>query len=333
MTYDFSRDNLIPLTELADSLGIKPKKKPFDVDRYLPVELIPVRSLYVDKKYQRLIHKAMIKNAGEFDPVLCRPIAVFKRPDGKYTISDGQHTSVIGYLYTDNGGELLIPCQVQLHVEDSDLKDCVSKEAQFFEDINKNRTNVTQVERLRCGIAYEDKDALEIEQNLISMGVSVEGIGADSGLPVKGYSKVLEAHKVGLKYAKKAIYKYNELNEDPTLPLWKNGVNLSGALIGGLARVYSLIDTLGGGGKSYVVKIYMDERLKKFKPDQLTKDTAGQKQSHLIALKIINRINALIDEDVLTKQDGTILKHTISTGDLKNAGIVDPTAEPPKSDD
>lgn len=333
MTYDSTRDNLIPLSQLADNLGIKPKKKPFDVNRYLPVELIPVRLLYVDKKYQRLIHKAMIKNAGEFDPVLCRPIAVFKRPDGKYTISDGQHTSVIGYLYTDNAGELLIPCQIQSHKKDADIKDCVSKEAQFFEDINKNRTNVTAVERLRCGIAYEDKDSLEIEDNLISMGVSVEGIGADSGLPIKGYSKVLEAHKVGLKYAKKAIYKYNELNEDPTLPLWKNGVNLSGALISGLTRVYSLIDTLGSGEKSYVVKTYMDERLKKFKPDQLTKDTAGQKQSHLIALKIINRINALIDEDVLTKQDGSILKHTISSGDLKNAGIVDPSITEQQKDD
>lgn len=333
MTYDSSKDNLIPLTELADSLGIKSKKKPFDVDRYLPVELIPVRSLHVDKKYQRLIHKAMIKNAGEFDPVLCRPIAVFKRPDGKYTISDGQHTSVIGYLYTKNAGELLIPCQVQSHDEDSDLKVCVSKEAQFFEDINKNRTNVTQVERLRCGIAYEDDESLKIEQNLISMGVSVEGIGADFGLPVKGYSKVIEAHKVGLNYAKKAIRKYNELNEDPTLPSWKNGVDLSGALISGLTRVYSLIESLGNGEKSYVVKTYMDERLKKFSPDKLTKDTAGQKQSHLIALKIVNRINSLIDEDILTKQDGTILKHTISPGDLKNAGIVDPTAEPPKSDD
>ena len=333
MTYDSSKDNLIPLTELADSLGIKSKKKPFDVDRYLPVELIPVRSLHVDKKYQRLIHKAMIKNAREFDPVLCRPIAVFKRPDGKYTISDGQHTSVIGYLYTKNAGELLIPCQVQSHDEDSDLKVCVSKEAQFFEDINKNRTNVTQVERLRCGIAYEDKDALETEQKLISMGVSIDGIGADCGLPVKGYSKILEAHKVGLEYAKKAIHKYNKLNEDPTLPSWKNGVDLSGALISGLTRVYNLIESLGNGEKSYVVKTYMDERLKKFSPDKLTKDTAGQKQSHLIALKIVNRINSLIDEDVLTKQDGTILKHTISPGDLKNAGIVDPTAEPLKSDD
>tara|TARA_B100001996_G_scaffold71845_1_gene52726 strand:- start:110 stop:1111 length:1002 start_codon:yes stop_codon:yes gene_type:complete len=333
MTYEDSGNNLIPLTELADSLGIKPKKKPFDVDRYLPVELIPVRSLYVDKKYQRLLNKAMIKNAGEFDPILCRPIAVFKRPDGKYAVADGQHTSVIGYLYTDNGAELLIPCQVQSHKLEDSYGVCASKEAQFFEDINKNRTNVTQIERLRCGIAYEDNNSLEIEQNLISMGVSVEGIGADSGLPVKGYSKILEAHKVGLKYAKKAIYKYNELNEDPTLPSWKNGVELSGALIGGLSRVYNLIESLGNGEKSYVVKKYMDERVKKFKPEQLTKDTAGSKQSHLIALKIVNRINSLIDEDFLTKQDGTVLKHTISPGDLKNAGIVDPTAEPLKSDD
>lgn len=323
--YDPSKDNLIPLTKLSDDLGIKPKKKTFSIDQYIPVELIPVKSLYVDKKYQRLINRAMIKNAGEFNPVLCRPIAVFKRPDGKYTISDGQHTTVIGYLYTDDGGELLIPCQVQLHKEDADLKDCVSKEAQFFEDINKNRTNVTQVERLRCGIAYEDKESLEIEQQLISMGVSVEGIGSDSGLSVKGYSKILEAYKVGLNYAKKAIHKYNELNEDSTLVQWKNGVDLSGALIGGLARVYNLIESLGNGEKSYVVKTYMKDRLKKTNPKKLTENTAGQKQSHLIALKIVNRINFLIEEETLTKQDGTALKHEISPADVANAGIIDPT--------
>lgn len=333
MTYDSTKDDLIALTDLADDLGLKPVKKSFDENTYLPVTLIPVEELYIDKKYQRLLNKAMIKSAGEFNPVLCRPIAVFKRPDGKYAISDGQHTSVIGYLYTDDGKKLKIPCQVQNHFKDASNKDCVSREAQFFEEINKNRTNVSQVERLRCGIAYEDSAALEIEQKLISMGVSVEGIGSEYGYSVKGYSKVLEAHSIGLKYAKQAIYKYSELNEDPSLIKWKSGVDMSGALIAGLARIYTLIESLGNGEKSYVVKQYMNTRLKKFSPDKLTKDTAGQKQSHLIALKIVNRINSLISEDVLTKQDGTILKHEISSGDLKNAGIVDPSAEPTKSDD
>ena len=49
MTYDSNNDELIALTKLADDLGLKPVKKPFNEDNYLDVTLIPVEKLYVDK--------------------------------------------------------------------------------------------------------------------------------------------------------------------------------------------------------------------------------------------------------------------------------------------
>ena len=73
----------------------------------------------------------MIKKAGRFDAKLCRPLAVFERPDGKKTIADGQHTSTIGYLYTNQSGDLCVPCQIIQHPKDRSLEECVAVEAKF----------------------------------------------------------------------------------------------------------------------------------------------------------------------------------------------------------
>ena len=82
---------------------------------------------------------------------------------------------------------------------------------------------------------------------------------------------------------------------------------------------------LENGDKGYVVQKYLTERLKKTSPKILTEGTSGNSQSHLIAVRIVTKINTLIEEDVLTKRDGTPLKHQISEGELKDSDIIDPT--------
>ena len=57
----------------------------------------------------------MIRSAEEFDADLVRPLYVFVRPNGKHSVADGQHETVIGILYTTQSGELLIPCQIRPH--------------------------------------------------------------------------------------------------------------------------------------------------------------------------------------------------------------------------
>jgi len=324
--YDSSKDNLVPITEIADNLGLVVRKHDFDEEDYIPITMVPVKELYSDKEYQRLLNKAMIKKAGRFDAKLCRPLAVFERPDGKKTIADGQHTTTIGYLYTNQSGELCVPCQVIVHPEDRTLEECVSVEAKYFEDLNKNRTNVGAIETLRSGIAYGNKDAIEKEQKLVTMGVHIEQIGDTSGYEVSGLTRVLEAYDVGdnPKYAKKAIDTYADLIEDQNSPNWSESPML-GSLIAGLARVWYLRDNLGRGDKGYVVHQYLTERLKKTSPKILTEGTSGNSQSHLIAVRIVTKINTLIEEDVLTKRDGTPLKHQISEGELKDSDIIDPT--------
>lgn len=324
--YDSSKDNLVSITEIADNLGLVVRKHDFDEEDYIPITMVPVKELYSDRDYQRLLNKAMIKKAGRFDATLCRPLAVFERPDGKKTIADGQHTTTIGYLYTNQSGDLCVPCQVIVHPKDRTLEECIAFEAKYFEDLNKNRTNVGAIETLRSGIAYGNKDAIEKEQKLVTMGVHIEQIGDTSGYEVSGLTRLLEAYDVGdnPKYAKKAIDTYANLIEDQNSPNWSESPML-GSLIAGLARVWYLRDNLGRGDKGYVVHQYLTERLKKTSPKTLTEGTSGNSQSHLIAVRIVTKINTLIEEDVLTKRDGTPLKHQISEGELKDSDIIDPT--------
>ena len=324
--YDPSNDNLIAITEIADNLGFTARKHDFNEEDYIEITPVPVSELYTDKEYQRLLNKAMIKKAGRFDAKLCRPLAVFERPDGKKTIADGQHTSTIGYLYTNQSGDLCVPCQIIPHPKDRSLEECVAVEAKYFEDLNKNRTNVGAIETLRSGIAYGNKDSIEKEQKLVTMGVHIEQIGDTSGNEVSGLTRILEAYDIGdnSKYAKKAIDTYADLIEDQNSPNWSESP-LLGSLVAGLARVWYLRDNLGRGDKGYVVQKYLTERLKKTSPKILTEGTSGNSQSHLIAVRIVTKINTLIEEDVLTKRDGTPLKHQISEGELKDSDIIDPT--------
>lgn len=324
--YDSSKDNLIAITEIANGLGFIARKHDFNEEDYIPITRVPIQELYSAKKYQRLLNQTMIKKAGRFDAKLCRPLAVFQRPDGKKVIADGQHTSTIGYFYTTQSEKLGVPCQVQVHPKNRTIEECIAVEAKYFEDLNKNRTNVGAIETLRSGIAYGNKESLETEQKLITMSVHIEQIGDVYGCEVSGLTRILEAYDVGdnPKYAKKAISIYLNLIEDSNAPNWSE-VPMLGSLIAGLARVLHLRDNLGKGDKGYVVQKYLTERLHKTSPKILTEGTSGNSQSHLIAVRIVTKINTLIEEDVLTKRDGTSLKHQISDGEIKDSGINDPT--------
>ena len=269
----------------------------------------------------------MIRKAKHFDPYLCRPLYVFKRPNGKYSVVDGQHTGTIGYLYCDEGGDMYLPCQVREHDIDASLEDCVVQEANFFKQLNFRRRNVGKVEKLRADIAIGDDEALKIEEKLIDMGVNVEMIGDPSGLPVYGYDKLMEAHKkYHLSNVRKAIALYDELNQDRKAAKWDPDKELNGGLIGGFAAVYYLIDTeLGAGDKAYAILVYLSNFLKNSTPKSLMEGTAGVSQSVLIARRIVDKCNALIENGVIKKRNGETLKQIIGEELLTKAGLGDPS--------
>lgn len=314
MTYNSSEDNLTPLSELAKSIGINPNKKNFDPNDYIPVDLIPLKQLYVDKKFQRLLNKTMIRKVKYFDPVLCRPLFVYRRPDGKYSIVDGQHTATLAYLYNNNSENVLIPCQIKEHSNASSVNDCVVEESNIFKKLNSNRTNVSQVEKLRAEIAAGDEEALAIEEKLKDLGVHVEQIGNPDGNEVYGYAKLMESV---LKYktdcTRSAIIHYESLVGSDESPKWDKP--MQGAMIGGLAAIFHLIKTeLGVGAKSFGLSAYLHNFMCKSTPKEFMEGTAGNGSSILIARRIIDKYNVGIDFDVY---DATKIGEKV----LENAGL------------
>lgn len=331
-------DGLIPLSDLALSLNFSPKKELFDdTDEnggYIPIELIELDKLYCDPEFQRLLNQGMIRKAKRFDRDLVRPLYVFKRPNGRYSVADGQHESVIGFLYTVQGGKLKIPAQVREHPKHFTLEECLATEANFFKLLNFRRRNVGKVDKLRADIAIGDDLALSIEQKLVDMNVNIDGIGAPDGYKVKGYDKIMEAHeKYGVSNVYRAISKYTELQEDANYPRWNDTSDpLNAALIDGLAGVYFMLNgggDLGNGDKNYALAYYMDNFLGKLKPmgkDSILEGTPGITQDILIVRRIVSKCNALMESDVITKQDGEFFTVTIGEDVLKSCGMGDPSA-------
>lgn len=331
-------DGLISLSDLALSLSFSPKKELFDDSNenggYIPIELIALDELHCDPEFQRLLNRAMITKAKRFDRDLVRPLYIFKRPNGKYSVADGQHESVIGFLYTVQAGKLKIPAQVRVHPPHFTLEECLAVEANFFKMLNFRRRNVGKVDKLRADIAIGDQHALNIEQKIIEMNVNIDGIGAPNGHKVRGYDKIMEAHqKYGVTNVHRAISKYTELQHDATFPRWNDIEKpLNGALIGGLAGVYFMLNgggDLGFADKNYALKRYMDKYLGKLKPTgdaSILDGTPGVAQDVLIARRIVSKCNALMESDVITKQDGEFFTVTIGEDVLKSCGMEDPSA-------
>lgn len=322
-------DNLVPLTTLAANLGFTPKKKDFDEDKYIDVKLVPAKLLYADKDFQRLLSQSMIRSAEQFDADLVRPLYVFVRPNGKHSVADGQHETVIGILYTTQSGELLIPCQIRPHPKHFTLQDCINVEANFFKKLNFNRTNAKVLDRLRANIALGDEEALEEEAKLNEMGVNIEDIGKPDGVPVNGYKKLMLAHKnYGLTCVTDAIDLIQKHQKDPNAPKWMEDTSLVGGLIAGIAALYHLLPYLGRGDKNYALTTYLEDNLREDKPlgkKSLMSDIGGDLQTVLFARRVVGSCNTLTKHGIIKKKDGSRLQVEIEETVLTKAGLGDPS--------
>jgi len=326
-----SSKTLVPIADLALELGLSPKKKLFDVDTYIPITMIHASELFVDKEFQRLVIMSFIKSAKEFDGTFARPLFVFLRPSGEYAVADGQHTTILGILYTTQGRDLPLPCQVVEHPKDFTEQQCIDEEAVIFGKLNKNRRNVTKIDQLRANIALKDKDALSIQETLVDMGVHVENLGDNDGPEVFGYDKIMEAHdKYGLSCVRKSIHLYRKIQKDSRFK-W-NGIDkpLNGGFIGGLSAVFHLMEGqfIGGAAKKDALTDYLENYLGNTAikgKNSFTEHTAGVVQSILIARKIVESCNILITNKVITKRNGDYLQVEIGEDAMSNAGLGDPS--------
>ena len=322
------QDKTVPITVIAERLNLSPKRKSFNKNDYLPITYLKASQLKVATDIQRIVIISMIKGAKLFDEKLARPLYVFKRPNGDYVVTDGQHTAIIAILYTEERGDVILPCQIDIHPSHYTIEECEAAEAQKFRELNSKRRQAGKVDRLRADIAEGLDDALQTLSDLVDMGVHVERLGNEDGPEVHGYSKLMEAHRAyGLKNVRLAIELYQKLQFDSKFRKWNNIEKpLNGGLIGGLTAVYYFIrEYLGEGDKRFALETFLDDYLGKFKPKDLLEGTAGVSQAVLIARKIIISCNTQIDLEHITKKNGNVLEVNIGEELLSQAGLGDPS--------
>lgn len=288
---------------------------------------IRVGDLYTDSEYQRLLNQSFIGSARRFDPDLYRPIYAFRRPDGTTTISDGQHTSVLGFIYTTHGPDFEIPVQLIVHPSHYTLEDCIAVESRLFSGLNINRRNVDSLGKFRAALASKDDEAIEIRSNMVRFGVHIQGIGDDNGHSVNGFTKLCGAMNMFSDEPEcldKAIQKYAEFQSDPTAKKWKTEEDMKAPLIFGLAMVYKLLANLKVGDKHDSLSEFVNKYLLKYDPSDIVRNTAGNLQHVLVARRIIDRANTLIDAGVIKNSRG---HDTVKIGEKKlvDVGLGDPS--------
>jgi len=284
----------VPLLSVVDtfiSSGISGVRKNVSENNFIPIEYIPLSQLNIDPKYQRLINLTFVKKAKQFDPILVKPLSVFKRPEsigGEYFIADGQHVGCLAGIYVNDPETFTLPCQVQYHPEDYTLEQCVKAEAEYFKKFNFLRSSVGTIAKLRADIQMEVPAALEMLATLETLGVHVEGIGCETGAEVHGYAKLKTCiHKYGNTYTKHAIDVHKVHIK---FGKWKKPLN--GAMILGLAAAAHFSDNYLGNGKTgKAFNEYLVNQISQKSVDEWTRKTAGVVQDVLIVENLVEYFN------------------------------------------
>lgn len=281
------------LAEISVTLGKVKFAKGF-TGKKLEIVKLKVSQLTVSSDYQRYISQATLKKAKQFNIELCQPLFVALRPDGCYVIVDGQHKALMAYL-AELGDDFTLTCLVYEHDNDSSLADCISKEAKLFEDLNTTRKNTSTLDKVRAGLSYGDADAVEFENNFIAVGVKAEGIGYKNGPEVNGFAKVVESiKKWKIQNTKQAV--------DFLYPIYNNQWEcdyIDGSMVGGLAAIFSLIDSLGNGKKAEGLSTYLKNNFSNVARSKWTENTRGSSDV-LIARKIVFKYNDLVEQKVIS---------------------------------
>jgi hypothetical protein len=292
--------NVLTLVQGFITQGLSGVRKKFSRGDFLPIEWVKIKDLQVDPKYQRLIDINFIKKAKEFDPLLVKPLSVFRRPNGEYMVVDGQHTTVLAATYVEDPENFELPCQIQEHPTHFTIQQCVEAEAAYFKRFNSLRNTVSAVAKLRSDIAQGASYALAIEESFQSLNIQVEGIGApdDGTNSVYGYAKLKTAiGKYGNTIVKTAIdaYKVHNASDDNK---WSHPLN--GGMILGLSATYHFLENYVGDGKKREGFLeFLNTRLAKRSVEKYTAKTQGPQMDVLILQNILDQYNNLVEQDVL----------------------------------
>ena len=318
-------NNLIAIIKLVPStFKLKEENNLGSLD-YVDITYHHAKDLFVCELYQRLLNQGFITKQESFNPKLARPLVVFKRPNGQLVVVDGQHTTVLGIVYESIN--VLLPCQVHIHDKNLSAVECQKIEAHWFSLLNGRRRPTSIIDNLRVDIEMEKPDALSIEKKLVELNVRIENLGSKNGYEVKGYAMIKRAwEKYNMSCVEKSIILYNTLNTNKKYESWKDDKKLKGSLILGFSAVYYLLDRfLGNGDKSYALNTYLKKYLGNTSPSELESKTAGNLQDVLIARRVIDKCNTLIENKLLKKENGDLFKNKVGEEILEKASLGDPS--------
>lgn len=274
---------------------------------------LPNRLLNSERKYQRFLSKNTIQNAKNLNLELLQPLVVWKRPNGRNVVVDGQHKGVMSFL--GMGPDFEVPCIVYEHPENRSTRECIEVEAQMFEKLNMSRKNVSGLDKYRAGIAYGDAEALEFEDMLIGLGVFVENLGdTDFGVEVRGWVKLRNAYKHykvqstknAVNFLRPVYFKY-----------WEKDY-VDGSLVYAMAAIFDLMENYLGNQKKEGLKRFLKEYFHKTTANKWTANTAGNTDYILIARRIIDKYNFTVEGDII---EGSSIGEKI----LNDANLSDPS--------
>jgi hypothetical protein len=179
---------------------------------------VSVESLYVDERYQRPVDERRVgRMAKQFDERLVGTLEVSQRNGaGSYAVFDGQHRLEAAKL-ADIGA---VPCIVHKGLTPEE-------EADLFVTLQRQRKNITPLERFRARVFTGDEDAMLIEE-----------IVNACGFELASYSRSSSHNTLRAVTAVERIYRRGNLPETLMLlrDLWEGDEkSTDGALLEGLS--------------------------------------------------------------------------------------------------
>ena len=131
---------------------------------------IKVEDLKIDKRYQRLIDGRRVrKMARTFDPRLLGTLEVSMRKNGRAIVFDGMHRLQAARA----AGIESLPCNVHEGLSPE-------SEAELFVSLQKERKNVTPLERFKARVFAKDKLALEVDRITKKCGTRIHDDSEES---------------------------------------------------------------------------------------------------------------------------------------------------------
>jgi hypothetical protein len=144
-----------------------------------------VGELHIDASYQREINagpsQTLIRRIAMFwDWGLCQPLAVSRRPNGSFTIVDGQHRASAAKL---RGDIAHLPCVITSYASAGD-------EAAAFVALNQQRRPLSGLDVFKAALAAGDMEATQVNIALTDAGLRIASSTNLVSLPAGAMSNV-----------------------------------------------------------------------------------------------------------------------------------------------